>query len=437
MVENQNSTGVVMPLPGTNNAQAARGFVRSVNDWLMECALDDTDISELLSGMVSRLVASGIPIDRVMVAFKTLHPLYEGVSYIWNKETGQVERTTHMGMGEEDQDERDWSESPMKWMLDNDVSFLRRHLIGPSSVLDFPVLESFRRNRGTDYYALMTPFVTDRDSTLDSNRIFMTYLTRRPSGFSDEDLAILSGIQRRFAVSCKMRINHEETSTILETYLGSDAGGRVRNGQIKLGDSTKTRAVIWFSDMRNSTSVATHVGDDAFLGEMNAFFSATAGAVLKHGGQVLRYIGDATLAIFPIGDDENNLEEACLSALYAAAEAQLNIDGLNASREGEGKPPFDYGLGMHVGDVIYGNVGVSERVDFTVVGQAANEAARIEQLTKQLGKRVLVSSTVASFISCPTEEMGAYELQGTGVSVKLFAPDFAETCHRIELMRAG
>lgn len=434
MSNSDEKSAVVTSLPGTNTAQAARGFVRSVNDWLMECALDDTDIGELLSGMVSRLVAAGVPIERVMVAFKTLHPLYEGVSYIWDKDSGKVERSNHMGVQENNPE---WTESPMKWMLESNVSFLRRHLIGPGAVIDFPILEQFRRNRGTDYYALMTPFVTDRDSTMDSNRIFMTYLTRRPSGFSDEDLAILSGIQRRFAVSCKMRINHEETSTILETYLGSDAGNRVRNGQIKLGDSTKTRAVIWFSDMRNSTKVATHVGDEAFLGEMNDFFSATAGAVLKHGGQVLRYIGDATLAIFPIDEDENNLENACISALYAAAEAQLNIDELNAAREKAGKPAFDYGLGMHVGDVIYGNVGVPDRVDFTVVGQAANEAARIEQLTKQLGKRVLVSQSVARFISCPTVEMGAYELPGTGVSVKLFAPDFTEACHRIELMRAG
>ncbi|WP_412776714.1 adenylate/guanylate cyclase domain-containing protein [Thalassospira lucentensis] len=434
MSDKNASSSVVTSLPGTNSAQAARGFVRSVNDWVMECALEDTDISEILNGMVHRLVAAGIPIDRVMVAFKTLHPLYEGVSYVWSKDSGSIERSTHMGVRDDDPD---WADSPLKWMSDSDVSFMRRHLIGPGAVLDFPILESFRRNRGTDYYALMTPFVTDRDSTLGSNRIFMTYMTRRPSGFSDEDLATLSGIQRRFAVSCKMRINHEETKTILETYLGSDAGGRVRNGQIKLGDSTKTRAVIWFSDMRNSSSVATHVGDDAFLGEMNDFFSATAGAVLKHGGQVLRYIGDATLAIFPIDENENNVETACVSALYAAAEAQLNIDQLNATREESGKPPFDYGLGMHVGDVIYGNVGVPDRVDFTVVGQAANEAARIEQLTKQLGKRVLVSQTVASFISCPTVEMGAYELQGTGVSVKLFAPDFSEACHRLELMRAG
>ena len=434
MSENAKPTNNVTSLPGTNSALSGGGFVRAVNDWLMERALEDTDIDAIVEGMVSRLVAAGIPIERVMVGFKTLHPLYEGVSYIWSKDQGRVERSLHLDVREKNPA---WLDSPMKWMSDNDVTFMRRHLIGPGAILDFNVLQTFRKSGGTDYLALMTPFTTDRDSTLGTNRIFMTYLTRRPSGFSDEDLAILSGIQRRFAVSCKMRINHEETSTILETYLGSDAGGRVRNGQIKLGDSTKTRAVIWFSDMRNSTSVATHVGDDAFLGEMNAFFSATAGAVLKHGGQVLRYIGDATLAIFPIGDDENNLEQACVSAVYAAAEAQLNIDALNAKREEEGKPPFDYGLGMHVGDVIYGNVGVSERVDFTVVGQAANEAARIEQLTKQLGRRVLVSSTVASFISCPTEEMGAYELQGTGVSVKLYAPDFSEACHRIELMRAG
>lgn len=434
MPENTKSNNNVTSLPGTNSALSGGGFVRAVNDWLMERALDDTDIDAIVEGMVSRLVAAGIPIERVMVGFKTLHPLYEGVSYIWSKDEGRVERSLHLDVREKNPD---WLDSPMKWMSDNDVTFMRRHLIGPGAILDFNVLQTFRKSGGTDYLALMTPFTTDRDSTLGTNRIFMTYMTRRPSGFTDEDLAILSSIQRRFAVSCKMRIMHEETKTILETYLGSDAGHRVRDGQIKLGDSTKTRAVIWFSDMRNSTSVAASVGDDAFLGEMNDFFAATAGSVLKHGGQVLRYIGDATLAIFPIREDEQDLEQACTAAVYAAAEAQLNIDQLNRPREETGLPAFDYGLGMHVGDVIYGNVGVPDRVDFTVIGQAANEAARIEQLTKQLGKRVLVSHQVAKFISCPTEEMGAFELHGTGLSLKLFAPDFTEACERIQLMQAG
>ncbi|MDP2696890.1 adenylate/guanylate cyclase domain-containing protein [Thalassospira sp.] len=428
------NTGNVTALPGTNSALSGSGFVRAVNDWLMERALEDTAIGDVVGGMVSRLVAAGIPIDRVMVGFKTLHPLYEGVSYIWEKDQELVEQAFHTGLRNDDPD---WAESPMKWMLDNDVVFLRRHLIGPGSIVDFPVLSTFKKNRGTDYLALMTPFVTDKDSDLGRNHIFMTYLTKRSSGFTDEDLSILSAIQGRFAVACKMRIMHEETRMILETYLGSDAGGRVRNGQIKLGDGTKTRAVIWFSDMRNSTGVAATVGDDAFLGEMNAFFAATAGAVLKHGGQVLRYIGDATLAIFPIRDDEQDLEQACHAAVYAAAEAQMNIEQLNLRREESGMPGFDYGLGMHVGDVVYGNVGVPERVDFTVVGRAANEAARIEKLTKKLGKRVLVSGPVARFISCPTENIGEYELEGTGTRLTLFAPDFAEACQRIQLLRAG
>jgi adenylate cyclase len=434
MAQQSKHFGNVTSLPGTNSALSGGGFVRSVNDWLMESALQDTDIDEVISGMVSRLVAAGLPIDRVMVGFKTLHPLYEGVSYIWSKPTGQVERSFHLGVRENNPD---WVESPMKWMIDNGVTFLRRHLIGPGAILDFPVLKSFREFSGTDYLALVTPFTTDRDSELGENRIFMTYLTSRPSGFTDEDLAILSAIQRRFAVTCKMRIMHDETKTILETYLGSDAGHRVRDGQIKLGDSTKTRAVIWFSDMRNSTAMAAHVGDDAFLEQMNSFFAATAGAVLAHGGQVLRYIGDATLAIFPIRDDEGDLEQACHAALYAAAEAQMNIDNLNVGREDQGLPEFDYGLGMHVGDVVYGNVGVKERVDFTVVGRAANEASRIEKLTKQLGKRVLVSAPVAKYISCPTENIGEYELQGTGTKLTLFAPDFKEACQRLELLRAG
>ncbi len=118
----------VTSLPGTNSALSGGGFVRAVNDWLMERALEDTDIDAILEGMVSRLVAVGIPLDRVMVGFKTLHPLYEGVTYIWSKNRGTVERSLHLDVREKNPD---WLESPMKWMADNDVTFLRRHPIGP------------------------------------------------------------------------------------------------------------------------------------------------------------------------------------------------------------------------------------------------------------------------------------------------------------------
>lgn len=411
----------VMVLPGMGAPFSSASFTATLNDWLVSQALDDVEVGEVLEGLIVRLVAAGVPLQRVFIGFLTLHPLYEGISYRWDAGHETVERTTYLSVGSKSNDSDAWDRSPFKWMLDHGVTSLRRHLIGPGALRDFPVLEEFREAGGTDYLVQITPFVTDADSQAGRNRIMVTYLTNRPSGFTDEDLAILSGIQRSLTVALKTRVAHEETNTILSTYLGPNAGRRVRNGQIKRGDGDATHSVIWFSDLRNSTKLADSLSEEAFLAELNAYFEATAEAVVEHGGEVLRFMGDAVLAIFPVGEDGYDEGEACRRALEAAYDAENRVEAANHQRAQNGAPPLDFGLGLHVGKVLYGNVGIPERLEFTVIGAAANEAARIEALTKTLGRRVLMSCAFACHIDAPLVDFGEQDLRGVGVRHRIFA----------------
>jgi len=214
-----------------------------------------------------------------------------------------------------------------------------------------------------------------------------------------------------------------KAASLLDTYLGPHAGERVLNGLIRRGDRADIRAVIWFCDLRDSTPLAQAMSRDNFLACLNEFFDCVAGAVLDQGGQILRFIGDAALAIFPIedGPKDASLEAACESAIAAAREASTRMKTYNAQRAQESQPALDYGIGLHVGEVSYGNIGTGNRLEFTVIGEAANLAARIESLCKLLDKPVLLS---ADFANCQPDHavsLGEHALKGIDTPVEIFA----------------
>ena len=214
---------------------------------------------------------------------------------------------------------------------------------------------------------------------------------------------------------------------LLYTYLGKRTGERVLSGLVKRGDGEKIHAVIWYCDLRGSTSLAESMSLESFLGILNVFFDCMAGAVLDHGGEILRYIGDAALAIFPIGGTSKSLQEvcnptegACERALTAARDAYARIEALNRQRGNRGEPPLRFGLGLHVGEVMYGNIGVPGRLEFTVIGPAANEAARLEALCKKLDKSILISW---EFPRCFPDQMiplGFHRLRGVSTPKEIF-----------------
>ncbi len=401
-----------------NNGAGSSAIVDTVADWLMSQALANPTMEQLVEGCCVRLRAAGIPLCRGHVAFNTLHPQMASMSMTWHKDQG-VEVTPHLRGG--DAGSAQWKASPLYFLIQNRVPFLRRRLTGPEAMLDFPILHEFRDEGFTDYLAYVIPFGYVEGQLTPGDGIAGSWMTDRESGFSDSDIHALRRIQKRLAVAFRVLIKDQVARNVVTAYLGSDAGRRVLNGNIRRGDGDSIHAVIWLSDLRDSTEMADRMPPDQFLALLNAYFECTAGAVLAHAGQVLLLIGDAVLAIFPI--DRNGPEEpACESALAAARESEARMAELNRQRRRSNHPPLAYGLALHVGDVMYGNIGVPERLQFTVVGPAVNEVARLEALTKQLGRSIVVSSEFAAHLPGDWDSLGRHRLKGLDEPRDVFAP---------------
>jgi len=392
-------------------------LVDSVADWLMEQALGTPDVERLLDQCSLRLNAAGIPVWRANIGFQILHPLYRAMSFTWYRETGIEEANQFTGSG----DVADaWQRSPQRHLVENNIPFLRRKLSGPEANLDFELFADLEQRGATDYFGYMVPFTGDDFGDYHANGVVGSWTTDRPGGFNDNDLQSLLRIQQRLGVACKMVIKEQITKNVLSAYLGPDAGKQVLSGQIQLGDGETTHAVIWFSDLRNSSGLADTLPPEEFISLINEYFQCMAGAVLANNGEVLRFIGDAVLAIFPIRGGHEDEKDACATALTAARDAVERMAALNKARKADKQDPLGFGIGLHVGDVMFGNIGVPERVEFSVVGPAANEAARIETLTKSLGHPVIFSDHFTSALDEDWHSLGKHELRGVGEPMEVF-----------------
>ncbi len=217
------------------------------------------------------------------------------------------------------------------------------------------------------------------------------------------------------------------SNELLKTYLGQRSGERVLAGRTGRGEGDKIHAVIWLCDLRDSTRLSESVPVEEFFHSLNEFFDCTAAAVLEHGGEVLSYVGDAVFAIFPIGSAEKPLREACsreegacAAALAAAHDARARVDDLNRRRQERGEPPLDFGLALHIGDVIYGNLGVAQRMQYTVIGAAANEAARLAGMCRELRRWVLVSSKFPHCFPGEMVSLGHHVMRGVDTPQEIF-----------------
>jgi adenylate cyclase len=391
-----------------------------INDWLMEQALDLTSIESLFEGCCLRLRAGGIPLSRARLLFRTLHPLFSSVSLTWKRDEAEI-GTFELRHGDSESSE-EWSRSPFQYLIAHQLNALRRRLIGDDALRDFPVLDDFHAEGATDYLAYRISFGRDNYTTAGGTGIVGSWVTDRPIGFTDRDLRALTRIQSRMAVACKVVIKDQVARNIVGTYLGPDAGRQVLTGSIKRGDGETIHAVIWYNDLRDSTHLTESMPATEYLALLNSYFECTAGAVLAHQGEVLRFIGDAVLAIFPIRPDGMSEREACEKACAAATDAEARIDAINAERKAKGQPVVDFGLGLHVGDVMYGNIGVPERLEFSVIGPAANEVARLEDLSKELGRRIVVSGVFAKALALSWQSLGRHDMRGVGEPIEVFAP---------------
>lgn len=395
-------------------------LIDAVAEWLVSAALGSSTTDELLQGCCMRLNAAGVPVWRVSMAFRTLHPLFASMTHTWRRGRG-VETEGHQH-GVSDTSE-EWRRSPFFHILMTGVTFIRRRLTGPDALLDFPILDDLSAAGATDYLALAVEFgAADGPDHPKGDGIIVSWTTDRPGGYTESDIRSLMRIQRRLALACKVTIREQITTNILTTYLGPEAGRQVLAGQIRRGDGKTTHAVIWFSDLRDSTPMADSMPPKDYLAAVNQYFECTAGAVLAEGGEVLRFVGDAVLAIFPIRGGKPATRSACRKALAAVRAADKSLAAINAERKAAGERTLAFGIGLHIGDVLFGNIGVPERLEFSVIGPAANEAARLETLTKTLKHPVLVSGEFAANLDVDWMPLGKHALRGVGAPVEVFAP---------------
>lgn len=377
-----------------------------VIDWLLHEGRHLAAPETLVGELCARVRAAGMPIDRVAFFFGTLHPQYFGIAMHWNGEAVRIlEASYQMGETEEVRN------SPARRITEGE-RVIRRRLERDDCPADFPVLEELRAAGITDY--VITEVVFGNGS-----RNSVSLATRRAGGFTDHDIAEIQRLLHPFGMAMEIHVGRALSRTLLETYLGRISGKRVLDGQIKRGDGQSIDAVIWFSDLRESTPLSSALGEQRFLELLNDYFLATAGAVLEHGGEVLRFIGDASLAVFPTtGLDARAV---CGRAATAAQDARARVSEANAARLAAGLPAFACGIGLHLGRVHYGNIGTPERLEFSVIGVAANKAARIEALCKETGQDVVLSSTMAAALGAPCRSLGQFALRGVAEPEEVFA----------------
>jgi len=380
---------------------------------IVASGLSDAPLTTLVEAAMQRLVASGVPIDRMNVGFRILHPLFDGMSITWTRETGAEVFYAALV----DKEGSEFRVSPFYVML-SDGSREWRLRLDRDDIERFPLLMQLREKGFTDYLALIVAFGGAELHPQSLDGLATSWSTRSPQGFSASDVAAMRGVLTPLALVFRLAIKDQITKSALNTFHGPLVGGRILSGTIKRGDGERLAAALWYSDLRNSTGLADQLPVDAFLDLLNAYFDCAAGAVMEQGGQVLDIIGDAILAFFPAGD--NGGAEACALALEAAAGARERLAELK--REGSGKArAIEFGIGVHFGDVVFGNAGTPERLKFGVLGRAVNEVARTADMAKSLKRPVVVSDEVARRSTHSLADLGLHELRGIPQARRLWA----------------
>jgi adenylate cyclase len=363
--------------------------------------------SRFLEAFALRLRDSGIDVSRVTTGVPMLHPLIYSFSNRWELGTGTYERLFRA-----DADAlRNLENSPIKIVYAGSGP-VRCRPMAPSTDCKFPILADLRRDGVTDYIAFPLPFA-------DGSSKALTLATTRAGGFTEAEIAVFDAMIPAFSFNVEVQALRRTARTLLDTYVGRQSGSRVLDGQIRRGMRETIRAVIWLCDLRGFTSLSERLPRDDLIDMLNCYFGPMCDAVEGSNGEVLKFIGDAMLAIFPI---KGSAASSCSDALAAARIARAAMADENIRRADLGLPEIQYGIALHVGDVMYGNIGSDTRLDFTVIGPAVNLTARIESLCGKLGRPLLVSAAFVGESGIAAEALGEFPLKGIGAIQNIYAP---------------
>lgn len=406
-----------MSQKGSDRAPPAEGpsdaAIQGVSDWLVEQGLHGSGFVELIEGLGQRLCAAGLPVRRLHVSMAALHPDYGALGTTWEGDgTIKEDRFRHGADFEET-----WQRSPLRGMVENRVPRMRRRLERAEDCNDFPIFRELHQAGATDWLAQLAEFGS-AERSINLPGIVASWVTDRPGGFLDSHLAAFDRIMPRLALACYRIALERMTSGLLNAYVGRDAGHRILSGQVLRGTSEMISAAILFADLRGFTAAADRTEGKILIACLNDYLESVAGAVMEQGGEVLKFLGDGLLAIFPIGAEGEGA--ACDRALAAARQALSGNQALCARFADENLPSLPLDIALHVGDVLYGNIGAQQRLDFTVIGPAVNEASRIESLCEPLGQALVISAAFAEHGAGPFRSLGSQSLRGVGEPQELF-----------------
>ncbi len=375
--------------------------------WLTNDARDERFIDNIFAEMCIRLQRAGMPLKRATLHVMIQHPQWLGAKILWADGVPGTEMTR----ADHDVRERpQYIGSPVSEIHDGATEVRENLERDPALGRQHAVYDEMRAMGLTDYVAWPLYHTLGK-------RHVVTFATDRVGGFDDAQIASLLKLLPILALVSEIRVENRLARTLLETYVGTHAGELILAGATRRGTGTTVRAAIMICDLRNFTEISDNWPRDDVIDLLNGYFDAMSEPIARHGGEILKFIGDGLLAIFPL--DQPN---ACANLLHAVTEARQAMIALNEKNNETGAAPLKYGIGVHVGDVMYGNIGSTTRLDFTVIGPAVNMASRLEALTKQLGKPVLLSRAFADLVKSDfdLERVGEFPVRGFNDPIELF-----------------
>lgn len=379
-----------------------------VAHWLLEAGDQHPRLRDLTHRLCVRWCEAGLPLHRVNLGVFALHPEMAGYAVIW--EPG-MEEAIEVAVRREDTQTPTYLESPIRWLVEQGGE-VRFDLNDPDDVTRFPVLEEFREQGYTDYYGVCIRYGGEGVAVL-------SLCTRHPEGLSDEQVA---GVQRSF-LALRLLINLVETrrlaETVLETYLGRHTSKMVLDGKILRGKGEEIEAALWLCDLRDFTAITSQLDASAMIEMMNDYFDTMAEAIWAQGGEILKFMGDAMLVVFRISETKPPAD-AAQRAMIASLDALSKLEKLSKTRVDRGLSPLRAGIAAHLGTVIYGNIGASRRLDFTVMGNSVNVVARLQGLTSKTGEALLFSADIAEHLLLPIESMGAQYFKGVPEPINVY-----------------
>ncbi len=388
--------------------------------WLLREGRRARTIEPVLVGAVEQLRAVEVPIDRLWAGTFLLHPQAAAYVWVWSREhpraLDQREISYTLFAKLESRD------SPLRRLRFGGAPALRvrlRELEAPHELRD---IEALRERDFTDFYAHSLLF---REEFVGG----FTWSTQAPRGFTDEEIEVLEEVLPALSAVIEPLARDLATASLLRAYLGPNASAQVLSGQVRRGDGQTIRAAIWFCDIRGFTRLTGSLEQPALLSLLNDTFEVIVEQLAARGGEVLKFMGDGVLAIFAEDDQvardhEGSARRACAAAYQATEQVLLGLAAVHERRRAAGLPVAPIGVGLHYGDVMYGNIGAPARLDFTVIGMAVNVAARIEGQCARLGRDVLASERFASRCGGPSTRVDSVALKGVAEPVELHALEF-------------